>query len=175
MRTPKLKVRMDGEIGELHTLAGCQGFHFGHRGVSPGCVACYEGIWGEPDREGTNGLLAYFSLLAGSRHLRGLEGWDSAGGDTVVRLYANDAVFVTEATGDPLPVWAVIVKEHTDQSHGVAVYTTLAAGEAAYRRVVDEFYVETDCALGLEHVFGEPCECAVVPDARLDLRRDPVR
>ena len=39
---------------------------------------------------------------------------------------------------------------HTDWSYGVAVYTTLADGEAAYRRAVEEFYVETDCALGNE-------------------------
>ena len=167
-----LKVRVDAETNELLTLAGCPGHHAGS-GAScpPGSVACYEGSWGEPDQEGTNGVLAYFSLLVGSRRLRGLAGSDyRAGGDASVRLDVNDAVFITDAACDPSPVWAVTVKEHADESHSVAVYSTLAAGEAAYRREVEEFYGGIDCDLGMDHGLGESCECAGVPEARLDLR-----
>lgn len=169
-----LKVRMDEETNEFHTLAGCPGFHPGSGQSCPqDSVACYQGSWGEPDRSGENGLLAYFSLLVGSRHVRGLAAWDCrSGGDASVRLYVNDAVFITDAVGDPLPVWAVIVKEYSDRCHSVGVFTTLAAGEAAYRRAVDEFYDGCDCALGMEHGLGELCDCveAEVPEARLDLR-----
>ncbi len=116
-------------------------------------------------------MLSYFSLLVGSRRLRGLAGSDEgARGDASVRLDVNDAVFITGAACEPSPVWAVIVREHADESHRVAVYTTLAAGEAAYRREVEEFFGGIDCDFGMDHGLGEPCECAGVPEARLDLR-----
>jgi len=167
-----LKVRIDEYTHELQTLAGCPGFHPGNgQSCPPQCVACYEGSWGDPDLSTTNGLLAHFSLLAGSRQVRGLAGSSYLpGGHASVRLYVNDAMFITDVAGEPSPVWAVIVKEHTEESHGVAVYTTLEAGEAAYCRAVDELYGETDCAYGMDHGLGETCDCAGVPGGRLDLR-----
>lgn len=87
------------------TLAGCTGQRAGIGGsCRPGSVACYEGSWGEPDLEGTNGVLSYFSLLVGSRRLRGLAGSDEgARGDASVRLDVNDAVFITGAACEPYP------------------------------------------------------------------------
>lgn len=171
----KLKVRIDQEVHELHTLAGCPGFHPDiQKTCSPSSVACLDGAIDDMDgySRGANGLLAHFDLLAGSHHVMGLRGSDLPDHPgSSVGLYVNDQLFTLDDEDQTRPVWAVIVKQRSEESLYVTVYTTLQSGSAAFRREVAEISGGTDCTLGLmDHGLGEPCDCAGVPKARLDLR-----
>jgi hypothetical protein len=184
MKRLTLQVTIDPETDELHTLDGCPGFHpHIQKTCGPSSVACLDGaIWDmEGHSGGTNALLAHVELLVGSHQVMGLSRFMALTGSTrrrvepgsSVRMYVNDRLFRLEGDGHTRPVWAVIVKDRSDESLYVTVYITLADALVAYRREVAGIYGGTDCSMDLmDHGLGEPCECrqAGVTPAQLDLR-----
>jgi hypothetical protein len=158
----------------IRPLEPCPGHHDG-RHCHASCLACHEGPIDEvPDYpQGLNPSLARFELLRGSERLLALIpdstapnlGWDGSS----LALYVNTALF-TDMTDGPLPVWAVVVKERSQESLHVTLHATREEGEAAYRQKVAEFVTYRDC--GMDHGLAEPCECDTVgvTDEQLALR-----
>jgi hypothetical protein len=178
----KLKVRMDEESGEFQDLDRCPGYHADRgKGCSPTSVACHlGGIDDMADQSrGTNGILAYFSLLSGTRYLRGLSEskYLPHQNASSVRLYVNNTLF-TDSAGDSRPVWAVILKDRWQEHLEVTVYTDLGDAEEAYRREVADYDSWGGCLTGLaEHGLAEPCSCRDpgVTEEQLELRDDLAR
>src|SRR5450756_2316502 len=97
-----LKVRTDEECGELHDLDGCPGYHPDHgKSCCPTSVACHLGAIDDLDdhSRGTNGVLAYVPLLAGTRYLSGRSQskYVPRQNDSSVRLYVNEVLFTDSA------------------------------------------------------------------------------
>lgn len=184
MRTPILQVTLDPESGDLRTLGRCPGFHPDiQKTCSPSSLACLGGAIYDVDgySGGTNALLAHVELLVGSHQVMGLSGFMGLLGSTrrpgkpgsSVRLYVNDQLFRLAGDGHPRPVWAVIVKDCSEESLYVTVYITLEDALVAYRREVADIYGGTRCLRALmDHGLGEPCECGQTgtTPAQLDRR-----
>ena len=154
MKRLTLQVTIDPETGDLQTLDRCPGFHPDvQRTCDPSSVACPDGAVYDMDDHsgGTNALLAHVELLVGSHQVMGLSGSTHRRGEpgSSVRLYVNDRLFRLEGEGHTRPVWAVIVKDRSEESLYVTVYTTLQHALVAYRREVAGIYGGTECSMDL--------------------------
>jgi len=178
MKRLKLQVTIDPESGDFLTLDGCPGFHPDiQKTCGPSSVACLDRAVYDMDGHsgGTNALLGHIELLVGSHQVIALSASMCTPSDpgSSVRLYVNDALFTLQDEGQTQPVWAVIVKDRSEESLYVTIYVTLEDALVAYLREVTEIYGGTECSLGLmDHGLGEPCECdqAGLAPGQLDLR-----